>query len=95
MTGPKVAIERLLFGYHVKTKRSLAEEAESGDETSLFTWIKDGVDPDEVDAYGYTPLLNAAALGRVNAVYELIRNGANVNKRGPFGFTALHAASQV
>lgn len=87
-------ISRYLFGYHYKTKRSLAEEAECGDEVSVCSWIKDGVDPDETDAYGYTPLLNAAALGRLNAVVELVKSGANVNKPGPFGFTPLHAAAQ-
>lgn len=87
-------ISRYLFGYHYKTKRSLAEEAECGDEVSVCSWIKDGVDPDETDAYGYTPLLNAAALGRLNAVCELVKSGANVNKSGPFGFTPLHAAAQ-
>jgi ankyrin repeat protein len=95
MSGSKVAIERLLFGYHAKTKRTLAEEAESGDETSVFSWIRDGVDVDEADTYGYTPLLNAATLGRINTVAELIKNGADVNKRGQFGYTALHAAAQV
>ena len=95
MSDSKVALERLLFGYHAKTKRSLAEEAESGDETSVFSWIRDGCDVDEFDHYGYTPLLNAATLGRINTVFELLRNGADVNKKGPFGFTALHAAAQV
>jgi hypothetical protein len=95
VSDSKVALERLLFGYHVKTKRSLAEEAESGDETSVFSWIKDGVDPDEFDTYGYTPLLNAATLGRLNTVVELIKNGADVNKRGEYGYTSLHAAAQV
>lgn len=94
VSDSRVAIERLLFGYHCKTKRSLAEEAESGDETSVFSWIKDGVDPDELDTYGYTPLLNAATLGRLNTVAELVRNGADVNKTGMFGYTALHAAAQ-
>lgn len=88
-------VSGLLFGHHNKTKRSLAEEAECGDETSVCSWIKEGCDPDEVDAYGYTPLLNAATIGRVNAVAELIRNGADVNKKGPFGFSPLHAAAQV
>ncbi|CAF0778259.1 unnamed protein product [Brachionus calyciflorus] len=94
VTGPKQALERYLLGYHNKTKRSLAEEAECGDESSVNTWIQEGYDPDELDAYGYTPLLNASALGRHNAVVELIKNGANVNKKGPFGFTPLHAAAQ-
>lgn len=94
MNGPRQMLERYFLGYHLKTKRSLAEEAESGDEISVNTWIKEGYDPDELDAYGYTPLLNASALGRLNAVMELIKNGANVNKKGPFGFGPLHAAAQ-
>lgn len=94
MTSPKEVIQRYVFGFHAKTKRCLAEEAESGDEISVASWIRDGHNPDELDAYGYTPLLNAAALGRLNAVNQLIKNGADVNKVGPFGFTPLHAAAQ-
>ena len=41
-----------LFGVHSKTKRSLAEEAESGDELSVGSWIREGADPNEHDAYG-------------------------------------------
>lgn len=94
MASPKQALQRYIFGYHEKTKRSLAEEAECGDEISVHSWIKEGYDPDELDAYGYTPLLNASALGRVGAVMELVKSGANVNKQGPYGFTPLHAAAQ-
>lgn len=94
MHSPKEAIQRLLFGYHCKTKRTLAEEAECGDEISVNSWVKDGVDPNGFDEYGYTPLLNAAVLGRLNAVTELINCGADVNKKGAFGFTPLHAAAQ-
>lgn len=95
-SSPGEMIARYLFGYrpHQKTKRSLAEEAECGDEVSVTTWIKEGVDPDELDAYGYTPLLNAAAMGRTNAVESLIKSGADANLHGPFGFTPLHAAAQ-
>jgi len=94
MPSPKEVISRYLFGYHSKTKRTLAEEAETGDEISVCSWIRDGFDPNEKDFYGYTPLLNAAALGRVNAVRELIKNGAKIESKGPYGFTALHAAAQ-
>ena len=95
MSNPGEVIQRYLLGYHAKTKRSLSEEAECGNETSVCSWIRDGCDPNEVDAYGYTPLLNAAVLGRLNAVVELIRNGADINRAGPFGFTPMHAAAQV
>jgi hypothetical protein len=94
MTHPRMTLQRLLFGMHMKTKRCLAEEAESGDETCVGSWIQEGCDPNELDNYGYTPLLNAASLGRLNAVSELISNGADVNKVGPFGYTPLHAAAQ-
>jgi ankyrin repeat protein len=93
MTSPKEMLQYLL-GYKSKTKRSLAEEAENGDETSVNTWIRDGCNPNEIDSYGYTPLLNASALGRQSAVEELIKAGANVNLAGPYGFTPLHAAAQ-
>ena len=95
MSTPGEVIQRYLLGYSAKTKRSLSEEAECGNETSVMSWIRDGCDPNEVDAYGYTPMLNAAALGRLNAVVELIRTGADINRAGPFGFTPMHAAAQV
>lgn len=84
-----------MLGYHTKTKRTLPEEAESGDEVSVCTWIKNGVNPNDTDAYGYTPLLNASIYGRLVAVIELIKNGADINKPGPYGYTPLHAAAQV
>jgi hypothetical protein len=95
LNSPKEALQRFFFGYHSKTKRSLTEEAECGDEFSVQSWTKDGVDPNQVDEYGYTPLLNAAVLGRLNACVELVKVGADVNKKGSFGFTPLHAAAQV
>jgi len=94
MSHPRTTIQRFLFGMHQKTKRTLAEEVESGDETSVGSWIQDGCNPNEVDSYGYTPLINAAANGRINALVELLKNSADVNMTGPFGYTALHASAQ-
>lgn len=94
MSNPRQTFKQYVLGVHAKTKRSLAEEAESGDDLSVKTWIRDGCDPNDSDSYGYTPLLNAATLGRIVVVKELVRNGADVNKVGPFGFSALHAAAQ-
>ena len=53
-----------------------------------------GADINAPDAYGYTPLMNAAMLGRLDVVRALIDSGANVQKKGQFGYTALHAAAQ-
>ena len=83
------------FGYVGKTKRSISEEAESGDESSVGVWLREGADPNELDNYGYTPLINASANGRLRAVQNLVKFGADVNMAGPYGYTALHAAAQV
>jgi hypothetical protein len=50
-----------LLGMNAKTtKRSLSEEAECGTPESLTEWLRQGSDPNEVDAYGYTPLVNCS-----------------------------------
>jgi ankyrin repeat protein len=60
---------------------------------SLFVFFI-GADINATDAYGYTPLMNAAMLGRVDIVKALIDAGADIQKKGQFGYTALHAAAQ-
>lgn len=95
ISGPKEVFHRYFLGVHAKTKRSLAEEAECGNDKSVNSWIRDGHDPNEADLYGYTPLINASTLGRIDTVKSLVQNGADVNKLGPFEFSPLHAAAQV
>ena len=47
-----------LLGLNAKTtKRSLNEEAECGSPDSIAEWLRTGSDPNELDAYGYTPLV--------------------------------------
>lgn len=95
MANPKETFRRYVFGLHATTKRSLAEEAESGDDLSINTWLREGHDPNESDPiYGYTPLINACTVGRLTTVKNLVKGGADVNKLGPFGFSPLHAAAQ-
>ena len=95
MSSSREVFQRYVLGVHAKTKRSLAEEAESGDEGSVNSWLREGADPNEPDSYGYTPLINASALGRLNAVKQLVQSGADINRTGPFGFSAMQAAAQV
>lgn len=52
-----------------------------------------GFDIDEQDMDGYTPLMMAAAAGKIRFAGFLIDNGANVNKRYYLGGTALHRAA--
>ena len=80
---------------HKTTKRSLSEEAESGSPDSISEWLRNGSDPNEKDAYGYTPLVNACMRGCIKSVRTLISHGANVNMKATHGYTPLHTASQV
>jgi len=82
------------FNSPQKTKRTLPEEAECGSIDGIKCWLQEGADIDAPDAYGYTPLMNAAMLGRLKVVNALIELGADVQKKGQFGYTALHAAAQ-
>jgi hypothetical protein len=51
---------KYLLGLSAKpTKRTLSEEAECGAPESISEWLRQGSDANEVDAYGYTPLVNA------------------------------------
>jgi len=72
------AFKKFFFGYHPKTKRSISEEAESGDETSIQSWLNEGADPNEQDSYGYTPLINASAKGRLKAVENLVKTALHL-----------------
>ena len=76
------------------TKRSLSEEAECGSPESLSEWIRKGSDVNEIDAYGYTPLVNASLRGCAKSVKILLNNGAEIDKKAIHGYTALHAAAQ-
>lgn len=84
-----------LLGMNAKiTKRSLSEEAECGSPESLGEWLRQGSDPNEIDPYGYTPLVNASLRGCTKSVKILINNGADVNMKAIHGYCPLHAASQ-
>lgn len=84
-----------LLGLNSKTtKRSLSEEAECGAPESLQEWLRLGSDPNEIDAYGYTPLINACLRGCIKSVKILVDNGADINMKAMHGYYPLHVASQ-
>lgn len=85
-----------LLGLSAKTtKRTLSEEAECGSPDSLREWLRQGSNPNEVDPYGYTPLVNACLRGCKKSATVLLANGADPNQKAMHGYTALHAAAQV
>lgn len=75
--------------------RSLSEAAEVGDLSAVKFWLLERkANPDELDSYGYFPLINAALSNKLDSINQLIAAGADVNLQGPHGYTALHAAAQ-
>jgi len=56
--------------------------------------LNEGAFVDCKDKYGNTPLLFAAARGRVSVIRELLKCGADIDLAAPGGMTALHAAAK-
>lgn len=57
--------------------------------------INAGKSPDEADAHGYTPLMNAARAGDTTAVDYLLVKGARLHLQGPDGKTAADMAANT
>ncbi len=55
--------------------------------------IKHGVDPNETNTYGITPLIRAAEKGNKKAIEILIKHKADINKTSNNGLTALMIAA--
>ena len=53
-----------------------------------------GYDVDIADKFGWTPLMSAAASGRIDVVKYLCSKGAKVDVKERNGKTALHLAAQ-
>lgn len=71
---------------------SLLLAAKLGDVVALKRAIASGVDLNQADSQGWTPLFHAAHVGTTEAVELLINAGADVNKGSETGFTALFSA---
>ncbi|KAK1462728.1 hypothetical protein CMEL01_13839 [Colletotrichum melonis] len=56
--------------------------------------LAESANPDVESRLGWTPLMIATRYGHVEAIAELIRGGARLDRRGFHGWTALHVAGQ-
>jgi len=65
--------------------------ARAGDINEVRRLIQSGVDVNEPDMHGWTPLISAAH--RLDITIELIKAGANVNSQAHSGWTPLDRAS--
>jgi ankyrin repeat protein len=70
----------------------LIEAAKYGDVRKIRTLIAEGVDVNDADAAGATPLIMASSAGKLQAVEALLRAGADASAKNRMGYDAYHAA---
>jgi hypothetical protein len=73
----------------------LVEAALADNATEIAALLDAGVDVDSVDAFGMTPLMHAAAEGRLEATCLLLHRGADTEARDCDEYTALHHACEA
>lgn len=61
---------------------------------AVEAWLQRRVDPNEMDEYGFTPLIEAAIANNVQIAKRLLSYGADVNGQDATGNTALHWAAE-
>ena len=79
----------------MKTQRAfndLFDAIKAKDERALAAMLKQGSDPDALNAKGDTPLALAAALNDLPCMRELCKGGADLEKTGKDGLTPLERA---
>src|SRR6185312_11679945 len=72
---------------------SLAHEIIYGTPAGVSQRIEYGADVNEMDPYGFTPLIEAAIVNSVEIAEILINNGAEIDGPDVTGRTALHWAA--
>ncbi len=75
-------------------KHSIFELAENGRNDELKQMIKEGVDINQKDDFGYTPLHIAIVNGHEDTALLLLENGADGAVQDKNGFTPLHYAAE-
>jgi hypothetical protein len=72
---------------------SLVDEILYGTTDSVAEALKAGADVNEMDDYGFNPLIETAIVNKVELAKLLIQHGADVNRPDLVGRTALHWAA--
>lgn len=73
---------------------SLADAIIKEDISSIQDLLQYGVDVNQLDEYGFTPLIEAAIADNIEIASLLIRHGADMNAQDMTGGTALHWAAE-
>lgn len=75
-------------------EKTIYDIVNTEDQDTFSDMVALGFDIDQADSDGFTPLMIAASLGKVQFARFLIYNGANVDARSKTGLTPLHRAAQ-
>ncbi|HSJ34985.1 MAG TPA: ankyrin repeat domain-containing protein [Acidimicrobiia bacterium] len=73
----------------------MSEAIASGDRAGVGCLLENGTDPDEPNALGLTPLMQAAARDESGMVADLVSAGADLNATTGAGWTAIHIAARA
>lgn len=71
---------------------SLANSIIYGTESTVLAQLQSGADVNEVDEYGFRPLIEAAIVNKTEIAALLLQQGARVDEEDSTGRTALHWA---
>ncbi len=74
--------------------RSLADEIINESIENVAAILRYGTDVNQIDEYGFTPLVEAAIADNIEIIKLLITHGADVNLPDTTGHTALHWAAE-
>lgn len=72
---------------------ALADEIIDGNKANVLALLDQGADINEIDRYGFTPLVEAAIMDNLDIAALLVSKGADVDAPDVTGRTALHWAS--
>jgi hypothetical protein len=73
---------------------SLADAIIQENLAAVEDWLRHGINVNELDEYGFTPLIEAAITDNVTIAKQLLAQGADVNGQDVTGNTALHWAAE-
>jgi hypothetical protein len=71
---------------------TFADEIIHGDVPNIERYLQEGNSLEDVDEYGFTPLIECAIVGNMEAASMLLERGVNIDKPDVTGRTALHWA---
>ena len=71
---------------------TLADEIIAGKTPNFDYYLQQGDSLDDLDEYGFTPLIECAITGQLDTMKQLLKRGVDVNKPDATGSTALHWA---